>query len=160
MRIVTHSRPVARGPWLVGAIAFMAVGLGAIAQHVPVAGWPALLLGGVLLYFATRPQAGSDERIVLDDAGVTDVTFSLGPIPWDQIIRAELKPLVRMQVISLEVTEPERWIKQQPAHQARFSAMARELGVSPVMLAVTGIDMDPAELVKLINDRARGVARE
>lgn len=159
MRIVTHSRPVSRGPWLVGAIGFMGAGLAAITQKVPLAGWPALLLGGVLLFFATRPQGGPGERIVLDDTGVTDVTFGVGPIPWDQVIRAELKPLVRMMVISLEVTEPERWVKQQPEHLARFSAMARELGVSPVMLAVTGIDMDPAELVKLINDRARGAAR-
>jgi hypothetical protein len=159
MRIVTRSRPVSRGPWLAGAVAFVVIGFAAIMQKVPLAGWPALLAGGVLLFFATRPEGGPDERIVLDDAGVTDVTFSVGPIPWDQIIRAELKPLVRMQVISLEVTDPERWIKQQPEHLGRFSAMARELGVSPVMLAISGIDMDPAELVQLINDRARGVAR-
>jgi len=159
MRIATHSRPMARGPWLVGAVAFVVVGLGAIMQHAPLVGWPALLLGGVLLFVASRPEGGPDERIVLDDTGVTDVTFGLGPIPWDQILRTELKPLARMQVISLEVTDAERWIKQQPEHLARFSAMARELGVSPVMLAISGIDMDPADLVKRINERARGTAR-
>jgi hypothetical protein len=37
--------------------------------------------------------------------------------------------------------------------------MARELGISPVMLAASGLDRSPDELVRLINDRATGGPR-
>jgi hypothetical protein len=159
MRIVAHNRPGSRGPWLVGAISFQAAGLFAILTHAPLIGWPGLLLGGGLLYYALRPATAPAERIVIEDAGVSDRAFGLGPIPWNEIIRAELKPLSRFHVISLEVTDPERWVKQLTVRQLQLSTMARELGISPVMLAASGLDRSPDELVRLINDRATGGPR-
>lgn len=159
MRIVTHSRPMSRGPWLVGAMSFLAVGLGAVAQQVPLVGWPLLALGGVILFFATRPAGLLKERIVLDDAGVSDQGLGIGPIPWHEIIRGELKPLMKIWVISLEVTDPERWVAQLPDNQRTLRNFAKDLGLSPIMLAVSGLDLPPEEVLRLINDRARGVLR-
>jgi hypothetical protein len=159
MRVVTHSRPVSRGPWIVGAISFLAVGLGAVALNLPLAGWPALLLGGVILFFATRPAGAPKERIVLDDAGVSDTALGIGPIPWNEIIRGELRPLSKLWVISLEVTDPERWARQLPERQRTLNSFAAELGLSPVLLAVSGLDLPPEEVLRLINDRAAGGRR-
>ena len=159
MRVVTHGRPVSRGPWLVGAVSFVAAGLGAVALRVPLVGWPALALGGVILFFATRPAGAPQERIVLDDTGVSDLALGVGPIPWSEVIKGELKPLSRLWVISLELTDPERWASKLPERQRNLNGFAKELGLSPVLLAVSGLDLPPEEVLRLINDRARGSRR-
>ncbi len=150
---------MSRGPWLVGAVSFLVVGIGAVAQRVPLVGWPLLLVGGVILFFATRPAGALKERIVLDDTGVSDPALGIGPIPWNEIIRGELRPLMKIWVISLELTDPDRWAKQLPENQRALRGFAKELGLSPILLAVSGLDHPPEELLRLINDRARAVPR-
>jgi hypothetical protein len=154
-RVVAYALPFSRGPWLVGATAFLVAGLGAIAWRVPVVGWPAVAFGAALLLLAGRPAEAPRERIVLDDRGVTDLLGNLGPIPWADIMGARVQYLGRFKVIAVEVRNPEYWEARLPERYRRLGVLAAQLNLPPVLLAGQGLDPPAEDVVRVITERLR-----
>jgi hypothetical protein len=155
-RVVARSRPLARGSWLFAGVALAVAGFAAIVAHMMTPGWVALVLGGGLLLLGARPAAGLTDRIVVDDAGVSDLAMKVGPIPWADIVRAEARLVGSVPIIAIEVRNPEVWEQQLPDSLRRLRGFAAELQLPPVLLYGQGLDPPPAEIVRLINERARG----
>ena len=137
-------------------MAFLATGLGAIAERATILGWPALFLGAALLLLVARPADSPQERIVLDDRGVTDMLGKSGPVPWTDITGAEVHYLGRFKVIAVKVRNAEYWKEFMPVSQRRLQGFAQELQLPPVLLVAQGIDLPAEELARMINDRVKG----
>lgn len=156
MRVVVKSQPYSRTPWLIAGGALSALGMALIIWRLPLLGWVALLPGAGLLLVTARPGYSTRERIILDDSGVTDLATKLGPVPWTDIIRAEVRPLSNTSLVTLEVNNREHWESQAPQTLKRLRDLAPELNLPPVMLFTPRLEMTPEEIVRLINQRARG----
>jgi hypothetical protein len=61
-----------------------------------------------------------------------------------------------VSVIAIEVRNPEVWEQQLPDSLRRLRGFAAELQLPPVLLYGQGLDPPPAEIVRLINERAPG----
>ncbi len=123
--------------------------------------WVFLLPGGLLLLVGTRPAGLPVEAIVVDDFGLSDRTMDLGPIPWDQVIGAEVRHLRRFPVVALRLTDDAAWLSRMPERHRKLVALgADQLGLPPVFLYAVGLDHPPEAIVAAVNQRARGVARD
>lgn len=111
-------------------------------------------MGGLLVYLTTGPDYRERERIVMDDHGLTDLAAKLGPVPWSDIIGAEVQMVGRTPLVSVQVRNPEEWERKAPPSLARLSSLAPELKLSPVMLFAPRLTLSPEEIVREINNRA------
>lgn len=131
-----------------------------VLLHQPAAMWVFLLPGGLLLLLGTRPAVTPVEAIVVDDLGLSDRTMDVGPIPWDQVIGAEVRLIRRFPVVALQLTDEAAWLSRMPERHRKLVALgASELGVPPVFFYAVGLDHSPEEIVAAINQRARGAGR-
>ncbi len=156
MRIVVKSLPYSRAPWLIAGGALSVIGFVLIVWRLPLFGWAALLPGAGLILMTARPGYTTRDRIILDDDGLTDLVTKLGPVPWTDIIKAELRPLQRTSLVTVDVNNREHWEAQAPAVLRNLRELAPELDLPPVVLFPPRLDRTPEELVRMINERARG----
>jgi len=156
--LVTHRRPSARRPYLIAGLILIGLAMAAqLGLHQPGATWVLLLPGGLLLLLGTKPAGPPVEAIVLDDFGVSDRSIDIGPIPWDQLVRAEVGWIRRFPVVALHLTDNAAWMARMPErHRKLVQLGAAELGLPPVFLYAVGLDVAPEEIVERINQRARG----
>jgi hypothetical protein len=131
-------------------------GVGLILVHHAVAGWVALLAGAALLWLTARPAYTTRDRIILDDDGVTDLATPIGPVPWSDIIQADVRTLSTSTLVAVEVTNPAYWEEKLPESLRRIHHLAADLNLPPVMLLTPRLDMPAEEIVRLINERASG----
>ncbi|HWA56364.1 MAG TPA: hypothetical protein VG692_03870 [Gemmatimonadales bacterium] len=156
MRVVASHLPFHRLPWLVAASLLMAGGLLLVARGVAVPGWILLVTGGGLMVLTAGPAYQSRERIVLDDNGLTDLATKLGPIPWADIVRAEVMLVGKTPLVSVEVVNPAEWEARAPDSLRKLRLLAPEMKLPPVLLFAPRLTLTPEEIVRQINSRAQG----
>lgn len=155
MRVVARSIPFSRTPWLTGGAALLLSGLALILIRLPVPGWAALLVGAALLLLTARPGYTARDRIILDDNGVTDLATPIGPVPWSDIIRADVVAMGNSSMVTLEVANPESWEARLPESLRRLRQLAGGT-LPPVLLLTPRLDLPAEEIARLINEHARG----
>lgn len=153
-RVVATHRPANRTPWLISAVGLGLAGLLFITRGTYAPGWILLALGGVLLYLATGPAYRERERIVMDEHGLSDLAVKLGPVPWTDIIQAEVLMLGKTPLVTVDVRNPEEWEAKAPQGLANLRRLAPDLKLSPVMLFAPRLTLSPEEIVREINTRA------
>jgi hypothetical protein len=148
----------------------VAGGVLGLAQHTMA---PAMACLGILLFTACGVTAAirlveRQPRIVVDIRGICDHTQRIGIIPWSQITRATpMRTLFLSRFIRLELRDPERLLaperpagpllmgpataRRRPQQVAapRPGAM-RRLREGTVLINVTGVRVDPQQLLELI----------
>ena len=159
--LVTHRVPASRRPALIAGVVLITIGLAMmLLAHETVAGWVFLLPGGLLVLLGTQPVGVPVEAIIVDDMGLSDRTLELGPIPWDQVIRADARQLRRFPVVALQLTDNDAWLARMPERHRKLVALgAAQLGLPPVFLYAVQLDVPVLQIVAAINERARGSSR-
>jgi hypothetical protein len=127
-----------------------------VSKGKPVPGWILLVLGGGLLYLATGPATRPRERIVMDEHGLSDLAAGLGPVPWADIVKAEVLNIGRAPLITVEVVNPAEWEAKAPKGLQGLRRLDPELVLPPVVLFAPRLTLSPEEIVRAINARARG----
>ena len=127
------------------------VGLYFFLGYLPVVLW---ICGGVfvvvLLYSAMRGE-DTGPCIILDDEGVLDKRLKLGVISWGDIRRIKFYDLHGANFICLELHNPETYLARQPKW-LRLSGMSQRLmGMGPIAISTTGLQMDYKQLAGLIH---------
>ncbi|MFN8653317.1 MAG: hypothetical protein U0133_15540 [Gemmatimonadales bacterium] len=130
-------------------------GLYLISRGSYTPGFILLLVGGLLLYLASGPAYQDRERIVMDDHGLTDLAVKLGPVPWTDIVGAEVMLVGKTPLVSVEVRNPEEWERKVPLGLAKLQRLSPDLKLSPVMLFAPRLTLSPEEIVREINNRAQ-----
>ncbi len=156
--LVTHRVPGSRRTTLIGGVLLIFIGLALLLLvSATAAGWTFLLPGGLLVLLGARPAAAPLEAIVVDDMGLSERTMNVGPIPGDQVVRAELRQIRLMPVIGVELVSSDTWLARMPESHKRLVALgATELGLPPIFFPAAGLDIPADRIVAEINQRARG----
>lgn len=157
-RIVLHTasrylyRKLAAG--LVGCL----VGLFVVRLELPI-GWIVLALGAGYALLQLRSLGEEHEQVVIDDAGIRDSMLPVGVIGWDEIRGASVQKVGSVEVVTLELRDPERLIRRLSGPRQFIARKAVEAGLPGIYLTLVGTDADPAMIADRINQRASSRVR-
>jgi hypothetical protein len=155
-RIVLHTSP----RYLYRKLAVGLVGLatgGVILQlHLPAQlGWGMLALSGIYALVQLRSLGEESERVVVDDAGIRDSILPVGVIGWDEVQGASVQRIGSVEVVALQLRDPERVIRRLPGARQFIARKAVEAGLPGVYITLVGTDGDPGKIAEVINGRAQ-----
>jgi hypothetical protein len=156
-RIVLHTSPRYR----YRKVAFALAGLGAGAATLlfpfpPLLGIVVVVLSGTYSVVQLRALGEEDERVVIDDGGIRDSMLPVGVIGWDEVRGASVQRIGNVEVVSLQLRDPEHVISRLPSARQFIARKALEAGLPGVYLTLVGTEGDPATIAERINSRVRG----
>jgi hypothetical protein len=136
----------------------IAVGLGAgtalLRLHLIPGAWIVMALCGIYALLQLSSLGEEHERLVIDDSGIRDSMLPIGTIGWDEVRGALVQRLGGLEVIALQLRDPERIIRRLPATRQRIARYALQAGLpSPVYLSLVGTEGDPEKIAEMINRR-------
>lgn len=118
-------------------------------------GWGLVLWGGAYALILLRALGEERERVVIDDSGIRDSSLPVGTIGWDEVRGASVQAIGGVQVVALEVRDPERFIRRLPASRQFIARKALEAQLPGLYLTLVGTEANPREIVEAIMQRAR-----
>ena len=141
----------------------LAVGLGAgtalLRLHLLPVAWIVIALRALYALLQLRSLGEEQERVVIDDSGIRDSMLPVGVIGWDEIRGASVQKVGSIEVVALELHDPERVIRRLSGARQFIARKASEAGLPGVYLTLVGTDADPAIIADLINQRASSRVR-
>ena len=105
-----------------------------------------------------RALGEESERVVIDDAGIRDSALPVGTIGWDEVRGAEVRQIGSVQVVALDVRDPERFLRRLPATRQSIARKALEAGLPCLYLTLVGTDGRPEQVADAIRQRLRSAA--
>jgi hypothetical protein len=138
-------------PLLIAAVAivFLYFYLG----YLPVFVW--ILLAVTAPFFVYRIIRGvntEDPIIILDEEGVLDKRLKVGVIEWADIRRISCHSLSGAEYISLHLHDTKKYEARRPLGLKLVSQVQRPLGMSPIAISTTGLDVDTDTLANMIHE--------
>ena len=119
-------------------------------------GWGLGLFGGASALVMLRALGEDTERVVIDDSGIRDSLLPVGPIGWDEVRGASVQAIGSVQVIALDVRDPEHFIRRLSASRQFLARKALEADLPSLYLTLVGTEADPTEIVEAIRQQLRG----
>lgn len=133
--------------------------LSADDAHARNIGWLCAAFFGLSCAGIAWQVANDKPRMILDAHGVTDRSLRFGRIDWSDILGARLHTIYRSSFIGLELADPQKYLqrRKKPAlHSARLNVA---FGFSATNLNLSGLDIDPHELLGIIETRSANARR-
>lgn len=155
-RIVLHTSP--RHLYRKLAVGLVGVAIGAailLLQLSPQLGWGMVALSGIYALVQLRSLGEEVERVVIDDAGIRDSILPVGVIGWDEVLGATVQRIGSVQVVALQLRDPERFIRRLPGARQFIARKALESGLPGVYITLVGTDGNPNEIAEIINGQTR-----
>ena len=144
-------RPVPNYRWRMALIAFVGtLTLFLYLGYMPVILWFTGGLSLVLLFYSALRRESSDPCVIVDDVGVWDKRLHVGVIRWEDIRRVTTHEVQGAEYVSLELHNQEMYQARQPQWLRLASKSQRLLGMSPLSISTSGLDMDTKTLANLI----------
>jgi hypothetical protein len=138
----------------------LAVGFGAgtalLRLHLFPAAWIVMGLCGLYALLQLRALGEDQERLVIDDAGIRDSMLPVGLIGWDEVRGASVQKVGSVEVIALQLRDPERVIRRLPPARQFIARNAVGAGLPGIYLTLVGTEGDPAKIAALINRKVEG----
>ena len=105
------------------------------------------IYGGYKL-FDTRPG------LIIDDQGLIDNSsaVAVGRIPWDDIAALRLSVIAGQRLISILLTEPEKYASRGNLFGRMLNATSAKMTGSPINIASIAVRIDFDELVQVLTD--------
>lgn len=146
-------RPVPNYRWRMALIAFaITLAVYFYLGYMPVILW---FIGGVsvvLLFYSALRRESTDPCVILDDVGVWDKRLQVGVISWEDIRQITIHDIHGGEYVSLELHNAEKYRARQPQWLRLASKSQRLLGMSPISISTSGLDMDMKTLANLIHE--------
>jgi hypothetical protein len=155
-RIVLH----ASSRYLYRKLAFgligLAVGANLLLYLSRPLGWAIVGLSGIYALIQLRSLGEEVERVVIDDAGIRDSILPVGVIGWDEVRGASVQRVGSVEVVALQLRDPERFVRRLPSVRQFIARQALTAGLPGVYLTLVGTDGDPAKVAEMINGQVEG----
>jgi hypothetical protein len=127
-------------------------GLYLFLGYMPVPGWIAGIGIAIALVYRTIKGESHDPVITLDEQGIFDRRLKVGVIRWDDIRRAVPYSVQGMEYISLDLHDMKTYEARRPLWLRLLSKGQRLVGLSPVSIMASGLDMDLDTLAEKIHE--------
>ncbi len=135
---------------------FVAMGVFLLAAGDPSdawIGWLSVAFFGTGAVVFVRQLLDARPRLVVNDAGVEDRTLGGGLISWGEIEEAYLLSIHSNPFICLELRDPARFLARLSPFKRRLARINRRLGFTECSLNLSGVAVDPQQLLELILHR-------
>jgi hypothetical protein len=154
-RIVLHTSPRHLYRKLALGLAGLAAGAAILQlQLVPLLGWTVVALSGISALVQLRSLGEEIERVVIDDSGIRDSLLPVGVIGWDEVRGASVLGIGSVQVVALQLRDPERFIRRLPGTRQFIARKALKAGLPGVYLTLVGTDGNVSRIAEVINERS------
>jgi hypothetical protein len=140
------------------AVAVVGVVVGGALLLLPIQpriGWAIVVLSAIYALVQLRSLGEEVERVVIDDAGIRDSIFPVGVIGWDEVRGASVQKVGSLEVVALQLRDPERFIRRLPSVRQYIARQALTAGLPAVYLTLVGTDGDARKIAEVINERSR-----
>jgi hypothetical protein len=142
------------------AVGLVGLAIGAailLLQYSARLGWGMATLSAIYALVQLRSLGEEIERVVIDDAGIRDSILPVGVIGWDEVRGAAVQKIGSVEVVALQLRDPERVIRRLPGARQFIARKALEAGLPGVYLTLVGTDGDPKKIADVINERSSRV---
>lgn len=95
-------------------------------------------------FFRSRPE------VVIDRRGIEDRRLGIGLIPWEDVIGVSVRAIRSSKFLSVEVSEPGKYLTRYKPWQRQMARANRALGFSEISIAFTGLSPSLAVAWKYI----------
>lgn len=123
-------------------------------QANPVIGWGLVGLAA-LIPLPFLAGAHVQRRLVINDFGIEDSRFAMGPIPWNEIESAALENKYNNAFLCLKLKEPEKFLNRMPLEKKKLFMKHQELGFNSFNVGISGVDVDPLDLLQLVRNKTK-----
>ena len=113
-----------------------------------------LALCGLYALLQLRALGEEQERVVIDDSGIRDSMLPVGTIAWEEVRGATVQQVGSVEVVALQLRDPERFIRRLPATRQAIARYALKAGLPGVYLTLVGTEGDPRKIAEMINQRS------
>ena len=120
----------------------------------PVIGWGLVGLAA-LVPIPFLAGAHVQRRLVINDQGIDDSRFAMGIIPWYEIESVSLENKYNNVFLCLKLKDPEKFMARMPADKKRVFMKRQDLGFSGFNIGISGVDVDPLDLLALVRKKAK-----
>jgi hypothetical protein len=150
---------------LVGAALFIVAGFWFVKhpdmfQRVPllitIVGYLAIVFFGVVALFIVSKLFDPMPGFVIDDNGIVDNSsaFSVGFIPWEDIVDVSVTEVSKQKIILIKVADPQDYISRQPNALGKQTArMNYRMYGSPVSVTTNSLKISADQLYDQIKQR-------
>ena len=114
-----------------------------------------MCLGFIGISTVVRPLMMRGPRITIDDRGIVDHMLRYGLIEWSDIEGASLKrksiaELFVNTFMCLQLRNTQKYTNRLPSYVRPLVGLNRSAGGTPVMLNLTGVDVEPEGILNVI----------
>ncbi len=110
-------------------------------------------LGVIYALVQLRSLGEEIERVVIDDAGIRDSILPVGVIGWDEVRGATVQSIGSVQVVALQLRDPERFIRRLPGARQFIARKVLQAGLPGVYLTLVSTDGNAGKIAEVINGR-------
>jgi hypothetical protein len=155
-RIVLHTASRYLYRKLTVALAGLAVGLVILRLGFTTPGWITVAVSAIYGLLQLRSLGEEQERVVIDDSGIRDSLLPIGLIGWGEVRGASVQKVGSVDVVALQLRDPEPFIRRLPPARQFIARKALENGLPGVYLSLVGTDGDAEKIAELIRARVEG----
>ena len=124
--------------------------------------WLGIILFVFGAYASGRQLLNSRPRITIDDNGIVDRTLRYGLIEWNDIEGAYVKRKATVGFVAtficLQLRDTKKYTDRLPPTARRLVAHNSRPGATPVSLNLIGVDVEPEEILSVIDKQVRAHA--
>jgi hypothetical protein len=123
---------------------------------ISIAGYLGIVFFGVIALFIINKLFNTGPGFVIDDNGIVDnsSTFSVGFIPWEDVVDVSVIEVSSQKLINIKVSDPTDYIKRQPNVLAKQTAATNNrMYGSPVNVSANSLRVSFDELYNQIKER-------
>jgi hypothetical protein len=154
-RIVLHTSPRHLYRKLAHGLAGLGAGAAILQLQLPAQlGWGMVALSAIYALLQLRSLGEEIERVVIDDSGIRDSLLPVGVIGWDEVRGASVLGIGSVQVVALQLRDPERFIRRLPGTRQFIARKALKAGLPGVYLTLVGTDGNVSRIAEVINERS------
>jgi len=108
---------------------------------------------GLYALLQLRSLGEEQERVVIDDSGIRDSMLPVGTIGWEEIRGASVQRVGSVEVVALQLRDPERVIRRLPPARQFIARNALKAELPGIYLTLVGTEGEPRKIAEVISGR-------
>jgi hypothetical protein len=136
---------------LISIFGFVACGVFLVVQGKSAwVGWLSICFFGSMIPSVVGQIINSRPRLIIDEFGVVDRTLNVGKILWFDIDNAYLIDIKGNHFICLVLKNTNKYLEKSSPLIKNMAIVNKKLGFTPLSLNLSGLDVDPYQVLDIV----------